>query len=188
MTFERVTHSSNSQTNVRILLSTLDSTSAGLLRRSAVVLSPVLSLMCNASLRSGMFPNLHKHAVVFPRLKKPSLDADDLNSHRPISNFTFVSKLMERVAACRCVDHAEQNKLLPVTQSAYRRHHSTESSVVKVMKDIIRSIDDGKVVPSCWFYLTSVRRLIPLTMTFCLKYYRIASRSTILQFRCSTRT
>jgi len=53
---------------------------------------------------------------------------------------------VERVAACRCVDHAEQNKLFPVKQFAYR-HHSTESSVVKVMNDIIRSIDDGKVVP-----------------------------------------
>ena len=90
-----------------------------------------------------MFPDFHKHAVVFPRLKKPSLDVNDLNSYRPISNLSFVSKLVERVAACRFVDHAEQNKLFPVKQSAYRRHHSTESAVVKVMNDIIRSIDDG---------------------------------------------
>jgi len=80
-------------------------------------------------------------------LKKPSLDADDLNSYRPISNLSFVSKLVERVTPCRFIDHAEQNKLLPVKESAYRRHHSTESSVVKVMNDIIRSIDDSKVVP-----------------------------------------
>jgi len=33
-----------------------------------------------------------------------------------------------------------------------------------------------------WFYLTSVRRLIPSTMTFCLKYYRIASWSKISTF------
>jgi len=94
-----------------------------------------------------MFPNLHKHAVIFPRLKKPSLDADDLNSYRPISNLSFDSKLVERVAACRFVDHAEKNKLFPVKQIAYRRHRSTESTVVKVTNDIIRSIHDGKVVP-----------------------------------------
>jgi len=40
-----------------------------------------------------------------------------------------------------------RKKLLPVKRFEYRRHHSTESSVVKVMDDIIRSIDDGKVVP-----------------------------------------
>jgi len=47
---------------------------------------------------------------------------------------------VERFAACRFVDHAEQNKLFPVKQSAYRRHHST-------------SIND---VPLSWFhsYLT----------------------------------
>jgi len=110
-----------------------------------LVLAPVISLMCNALLRSEMFPNLHKHAVVFPRLKKPSHDADDMNSYRPISNLSFVSKLVERVAACQL--SIMLNKLFPVKQSAYRRHHSTESAVVKVMHDIIRSIDDGKVVP-----------------------------------------
>jgi len=35
---------------------------------------------------------------------------------------------------------------------------------------------------------TSVRRLIPSTMTFCLKYYKIASWSMIFHFRGSTRT
>jgi hypothetical protein len=125
----------------------LDPAPTWLIKRTAVVLAPVLSMICNASLRSGNFPDSHKHAAIFPRLKKPSLDPDNLNSYRPISNLSFVSKLVERVAACRFIDHAEQNKLFPVKQSAYRRHHSTESAVVSVMNDIIRSIDDGKVVP-----------------------------------------
>jgi len=37
--------------------------------------------------------------------------------------------------------------MLLLLQNMYQRHHSTESTVVKVMNDIIRSIDDGKVVP-----------------------------------------
>jgi len=85
----------------------LDPLPTWLVMRAAVVLASVLSLMCNASLRSRMFPNLHKHAVVFPWLKKLSLNADDLNSFRPISNLSSVSKLVERVIACRFVDHAE---------------------------------------------------------------------------------
>ena len=82
---------------------------------------------------------------MFPRLKKPTLDADDANSYRPIFNLRFVSKLVERAVATRLVKHAENNKLFPNRQSAYRRHHSTETAVVCVMNDIIRSIDRGEI-------------------------------------------
>jgi len=102
--------------------------------------------MCNALLRSGQFPDSHKHSVVFPRLKT-SLDSYDLNSYRPILNLNFILKLVERVVTRRFITHVETNKLFPVKQSAYRQQHSTESAVVSVMNDIIRSIDDGKVVP-----------------------------------------
>ena len=82
-----------------------------LVKRVAVMLAPVLSLMCNVSLRCGQFPDSHKHAVIFPRLKKPSFDSDDPNSYRPISNLSFISKLVERVVARGFVDHTEHNKL-----------------------------------------------------------------------------
>ena len=124
----------------------LDPVPTWIVKKTAEVLSPVLSVMCNASLLSGRLPVAHKHAVVFPRLKKPTLDADDVNSYRPISNLSFVSKLVEKVVASRFTYHAEQNKLFPAKQSAYRRHHSTETAVVSVMNDVIRSIDDGNIV------------------------------------------
>jgi len=41
------------------------------------------------------------------------------------------------------------------------------------MNDIIRSIDDGKVVPLVLLDLSQAFDTV--TMTFCLKYYRIAS-------------
>src|SRR5208282_1307584 len=124
----------------------LDPVPTWLVKRSTEVLAPVFVAMCNSSLRSGKFPDSQKHAVVCPRLKKPTLDPDDVNSYRPISNLSFASKLVERVVASRFTAHAEYNKLFPVRQSAYRRHHSTESAVVSVMNDIIRAIDDGDVV------------------------------------------
>jgi len=135
-----------------------------LVKRIAVILSPVLSLMCNAS----QFPDSHKHAVVFPRLKKPLLDSDDLNSYWPISNLSFISKLGESVVARRFINHAECNKLFPVKQSAYRQQHSTEFAVVSVMNDIIGPLMITVVplvlldlsaafsVRHCWKYFTFV--------------------------------
>lgn len=123
----------------------LDPVPSWLVKRAADVLAPVFVVMCNASMCSGKFPDSQKHAVVFPRLKKSTLVADDVNSYRPISNLSFASKLVERVIASRFTAHAENNKLFPIRQSAYRRHHSTESAVVSVMNDIIRAIDNGEV-------------------------------------------
>ena len=56
------------------------------------------------------------------------MDPDDLNSFRPISNLSFLSKVVERIAVRQFVRHADENDLLPVRQSVYRRFHSTESA------------------------------------------------------------
>jgi len=61
-----------------------------LLKRIADIVAPVLTVMSNMSMQLGVFPEMHKQAVVFPQLKKPTLDADDANSYRPISNLTFI--------------------------------------------------------------------------------------------------
>ena len=79
------------------------------------------------------------------RLKKPMLDADDPCSIRPISNLSFISKLVERVVTSRFVLHYENNKLFPASQSAYRQFHSTETAVCIVHNDLVRAVDRGHV-------------------------------------------
>jgi len=95
---------------------------------------------------SGL-PMSEKHALVSTRLTKPNLNADDLNSYRPIFNLSFTSKLVERAVAARFVAHYELNGLLPAKQSAYRRHHSTETTVLAVYNDTVRAIDGGQLRP-----------------------------------------
>ena len=124
----------------------LDPAPTWLIKRAAGVLAPVVAAICNASLQSGVFPDSQKRALVRARLKKPSLNPGDLNSYRPISNLTFLSKILERVVARLFMDHADQNGLLPARQSAYRKFHSTESAVLVVHNDIVCAIDQGHVV------------------------------------------
>jgi len=71
----------------------LDSVPTWLVKCSVDVPAPVFATICNASLESGKFPDMYKQVIVFPRLKKSTLDADDANSYRPISNLSFVSNL-----------------------------------------------------------------------------------------------
>ena len=108
------------------------------------MLAETLATICNASFHEGVFPANLKTAIVQPRLKKPTLNPDYMNSFRPISNLSFLSKLVERAAADRLKAHFDSQQLLPCRQSAYRAHHSTETAIA-VHDEIIRTIDDGNV-------------------------------------------
>ena len=58
------------------------------------LLKPITDVI-SASPCSGVFPADTKHAQVNPLLKKTSLPKDDLNSYRPVSNLSFISKMLE---------------------------------------------------------------------------------------------
>ena len=51
-------------------------------------------------------------------------------------------------------EYFETNGLLPLLHSAYRRHHSTETALLKVLSDVQTATDDKKV--SLWPRWTSV--------------------------------
>jgi len=102
--------------------------------------APIITTLCNVSFRSATLPASQKQAVVLPRLKKPTLDPNNLSTYRPISNLSFLSKLIEHSVARRSVTHAEVNQLFPVHQSSYRRGHSTETAVLFVHNDFVREV------------------------------------------------
>ena len=63
-----------------------------------VLLKPITHLV-NLSLSEGVCPSALKCALVSPLLKKPSLCKDDMKNYRPVSNLSFICKLLEKVVA-----------------------------------------------------------------------------------------
>ena len=96
---------------------------------------PVITKIINLSFSIGYFSDKWKCAIVNPLLKKPGLNLI-LKNYRPVSNLQYVSKLTERAVYEQVHLHMETNNIYPLLQSVYRKQHSTETAILKVMNDI----------------------------------------------------
>ena len=69
-----------------------------------------------------------------------------LNNYRPVSNLTFLSKVIKRAVAFHPNKYLINNNLNESLQPVYKSGHSTETAVVRVKTYIMISIEQGKPV------------------------------------------
>ena len=100
-------------------------------------------------------------------------DAEILNNYRPVSNLSFLSKLIERIVCVQLVNHLDKNGLYEVFQSAYRQLLSTETALLRVQNDMLQAVDSrGGVILvlldlSAAFYTIDHEKLIRTLDTCC---------------------
>ena len=56
-----------------------------------------------------------------------------------------MSKIVEKLVSGQLVGYLQSSNLMPCFQSAYRRHHSTETALLRVISDIVGAVDRGCV-------------------------------------------
>uniref|UniRef100_A0A8C2IWN8 Reverse transcriptase domain-containing protein n=1 Tax=Cyprinus carpio TaxID=7962 RepID=A0A8C2IWN8_CYPCA len=144
---------------------TLDPIPTVLLKSFIPIVSPIITKLINLSLQTGHVPPSLKTAV----LKKPSLDPEVLASYRPISNLTFLSKVLEQTVAFQLQSHLRCNNLFEKFQSGFLSAHSTETALLRVKNDLLMTADAGS--PSLLILLDHLHHTVGLSGT-ALQWFR----------------
>src|SRR5664279_3794371 len=112
-----------------------------LLKSAVDVMAPLIVQLANLSFKAGVFPSSLKHGRVTPLCKKPGLDKSDMANFRPVTNLSSLSKVLEKLVLSRLRPHVMSTGNFSEFQSAYRVGHSTETSLLKVVNDIVLATD-----------------------------------------------
>ena len=104
----------------------------------------LITKIINVSLGEGQFIRAWKTAMVRPLLKKLGLEVINAN-FRPVSNLTFLSKVIERCMLLQLSAHCDKYGLQPEYQLAYRAHHSCETAILQLSNDILWGMESQSI-------------------------------------------
>lgn len=114
-----------------------DELSFNLLKKLPVECYYYLLELYNYCFKNSFIPSSWKTAKI-KVLKKKEDDLDNPASYRPISLINVVSRVLEKIINIRLTDWAESNNIIDKNQSGFRKYHSTQDNIFKV-------IETGKV-------------------------------------------
>ena len=68
-----------------------------------------------------------------------------MKNYRPVSNLSFLSKVLEKVMVNQLNTHINSSNTSNQYQCAHKKFHSIETTLLKIHSDILASMDAGKV-------------------------------------------
>ena len=114
-----------------------------LLKEVLPAIIPALTKIVNLSIKNGIFSEKWKSAIVKPLIKSSTKGTTQQN-YRPVSNLTFISKVVEKLTLNQFTKHCDEYHLLPDSQSAYR-FHSCETNLIKLVNDLLWAMERQEV-------------------------------------------
>ena len=108
------------------------------------VLTPLTQLV-NLSFRTSTFPQKMKTAIVKALFKNKGTE-EDPQYYRPLSILSVLSKIFGRAATDQIVTYMETRNLLFQNQHAYRKNHSTSTSLTQLSEYVHKEMEKGNVV------------------------------------------
>jgi hypothetical protein len=109
-----------------------------ILKYCASEISKPFGYICNCSLKSGIYSERIKYAIIKPVYEKG--DKNSMIKYRPISLLTTVSKILGTVVVNRLSQHLQVNNILVPDQFGFRKGISTEKSIFTLTNDVLNLI------------------------------------------------
>ena len=122
----------------------LDPIPTTLLKNILPSILPIITNIINQSIQCGSFLSNWKTAIVMPLIKKHGMDLVK-SSYRPVSNLSYVSKLVEKTMLDQITQCCHANNLLPDYQSTYGEHRSCKTVLLKLTNDLLWSMERKNV-------------------------------------------
>ena len=101
--------------------------------------SVYLTNLFKASLKKGVFPAAWKRSYILA-LKKVSIPSST-SDFRPIALLCFLSKVLEKLAHDQIVNFLNKSNILDKFHTGFRKHHSTQTALRKLVDDICMTKD-----------------------------------------------
>ena len=122
----------------------LDDIQARLLKIAAPAISKSLCFLLNFSSTSGKVPSDWKKPKIYAIFKKGS--KLDPGNYCPISVLPVISKLLERIVHTQLYTYLNVTGLSAAEQSGFRKKHSTQTSLHKLLENFYSDIENGKII------------------------------------------
>ena len=103
-----------------------DGISTKILKLCGSQISKPLAYTIDKSIKTGIFPEHLKYAVITPLHKRG--DVSDIANYRPISLLPVSSKIFEKAMHSRLNQHLQTNNILVTEQYGFRKGLSTEQA------------------------------------------------------------
>ena len=125
------------------------------------MISGQLSELMNESIKQSKYPSRWKMGLLTPLLR----ENDELSkeNYRPVTVLPALNNVFEKLLASQLDQF--YTELLSDYISAYRRHYSCETSLMRLTEDWKRSLDNKQIVAVISMDLS--RLLTPYRMDFC---------------------